>query len=445
MMTEIRILIADDDFMFCRLTADLIRSQGYLVDTASTIEEARALLKAKDFDLVMQDMCFPALQDGFAMLEEARAAFPDMAILMISGSGHIPDAVNAIKYGANDFIEKPIAKDHLFIRLSRLSESIIMQRDLRSLQVTSIGMIGSSGPMHKLYDAIIQAAKFDTPVLISGETGVGKELVARAIHRLSDRSAKDMVIVNCASIPHELFEAEVFGYEKGAFTGAVGTRKGYFEYAENSSILLDEISELPMSEQAKLLRVISEQEIQKLGGKPQKVNVRIISASNQDLPQRIKDGDFREDLYYRIGSIVIEVPPLRQKPEDIIPLSLHFIASFCIRHQISPKALAPSAAAWLLEQNYPGNVRELKNTVERALVFSPNDTLSVVDFTTMPDCGENEALSYREIVLNFERNYLEQTLIMHDLNISRTAAYLKIDKSNLWKKLGTLGIEIPRK
>jgi DNA-binding NtrC family response regulator len=306
-------------------------------------------------------------------------------------------------------------------------------------------MVGSSAPMHKLYDAIIQASKFDTPVLISGETGVGKELVARAIHRLSDDGDKEMVIVNCASIPHELFEAEVFGYEKGAFTGAVGMRKGYFEHAENSSILLDEISELPMLEQAKLLRAISEQEIQKLGGKPQKVNTRIISASNQDLPQRIKDGEFRDDLYYRISSIVIEVPPLRQRPEDIIPLSRHFINSFCARNHVSPKGLAPSAAAWLLEQNYRGNVRELKNTVERALVFSQSDTLTVVDFTTTEGLEDIESLSYREIVLNFERTYLEQALIIHDLNISKTAAYLRMDKSNLWKKLSTLGIEMPRK
>lgn len=444
-MTKIRILIADDDYMFCRLTADLIRSQGYQVETASSTEEARALLNAKDFDLMMQDMCFPALQDGFAMLEEAHAAFPKMSILMISGSGHIPDAVNAIKYGANDFIEKPIAKDHLFIRLSRLSENITMQRDLRNLQVSSIGMIGCSAPMQKLYEAIIRAAKFNTPVLITGETGVGKELVARAIHRLSEQCEKEMVILNCASIPHELFEAEVFGYEKGAFTGATGMRKGYFEYAENSSILLDEISELPMDVQAKLLRAIAEQEIQKLGGKTQKVNIRIISASNQDLSQKIKDGDFRDDLYYRISSIVIEVLPLRQKPGDILPLAQHFINGFCMRHQISPKDLAPSATAWLLEQDYPGNVRELKNTVERALVFSQNETLSVVDFTTNWTLEESEALSYRDIVLNFERTFLEQALISHDLNVSKTASYLKMDKSNLYKKLCTLGIEVSRK
>ncbi len=444
-MTEIKILIADDDHIFCRLTANMIRSQGYQVDTASSCEEARALLQAKQYDLLMQDMCFPALQDGFCILEEAHAEFPGMAILMISGSGHIPDAVNAIKYGAKDFIEKPISKDHLFIRLSRLSESVIMQRELRNLQVSSIGMIGSSEPMQSLYASIIRAAKFHTPVLILGETGVGKELVARAIHRLSDQSAKDMVIVNCASIPHELFEAEVFGYEKGAFTGAVGTQKGYFEYAEDSSIFLDEISELPMPGQAKLLRAISEQEIQKLGGQTQKVNTRLISASNQDLAQMIKDGEFRDDLYYRISSIIIEIPSLRQRVEDIIPLSRHFINSFCSRHQISPKSLAPSAAAWLLEQSYPGNVRELKNTVERALVFSQNETLSVVDFTTIQNSEEKEALSYREIVHNFERNFLEQALVSHDLNISKTASYLKMDKSNLWKKLSALGIDIPPK
>ncbi|MCB5252938.1 MAG: sigma-54 dependent transcriptional regulator [Candidatus Cloacimonadaceae bacterium] len=444
-MAEIKILIADDDYMFCRLTADLIRSQGYLVETASSCEEVRALLDEQHFDLMMQDMRFPALQDGFGMLEEAHARFPDMAILMISGSGHIPDAVNAIKYGASDFIEKPIAKEHLLIRLSRLSESIAMHKELRNLQVSSIGMFGSSPPMQKVYDVIIRAAKFDAPVLISGETGVGKELAARAIHRLSDHSAREMVRVNCASIPHELFEAEIFGYEKGAFTGATESRKGFFEYAENSSLFLDEISTLPLPGQAKLLRAISEREIQKLGGKAKTINTRIISASNQDLTQKIKDGSFRDDLYYRISNIHIEIPPLRERTQDIIPLCLHFINSFCIRHQIMPKSLTPSATAWLLEQSYPGNIRELKNLAEHAVVFSSSDTLNVVDFTTTRNSEEEQNLSYREIVLNFERNFLEQAFIENGLNISRTASYLKMDKSNLSKKLSALGIEIHRK
>lgn len=444
-MSDIRILIADDDTIFCRLTSDLLRGEGYQIQTASSIEEAQKKLKDETYDLVMQDMCFPALQDGFGMLEELHERFPQMPILMISGSGHIPDAVNAIKYGATDFIEKPIAKEHLLIRLARLKEAILMHRDMRDLQLSSIGMVGSSPAMQKVFDAIIQAAKFDTPVLISGETGVGKELAAAAIHRLSDLGNKNLVTINCASIPRELFEAELFGYEKGAFTGAVNSRKGYFEFAQGSSIFLDEIGELPLEVQAKLLRVISEQEIQKLGSKAQKVNTRIISASNQDLPRMIEEGSFRSDLYYRISTINIEIPPLRKRREDIITLAEFFLTGFCNRNQIQPKSISPAAATWLLEQDFPGNVRELKNCVERAVVFSKNDTLSVVDFTTNEDTAIQGPASYRDTVRQFERKYLESVLLAHGGNISQAALYLQMDKSNLAKKLSSLGIDNNRK
>ncbi len=444
-MSDIRILIADDDTIFCRLTSDLLRGEGYQIQTASSIEEAQKKLKDETYDLVMQDMCFPALQDGFGMLEELHERFPQMPILMISGSGHIPDAVNAIKYGATDFIEKPIAKEHLLIRLARLKEAILMHRDMRDLQLSSIGMVGSSPAMQKVFDAIIQAAKFDTPVLISGETGVGKELAAAAIHRLSDLGNKNLVTINCASIPRELFEAELFGYEKGAFTGAVNSRKGYFEFAQGSSIFLDEIGELPLEVQAKLLRVISEQEIQKLGSKAQKVNTRIISASNQDLPRMIEEGSFRSDLYYRISTINIEIPPLRKRREDIITLAEFFLTGFCNRNQIQPKSISPAAATWLLEQDFPGNVRELKNCVERAVVFSKNDALSVVDFTTNEDTAIRGPASYRDTVRQFERKYLESVLLAHGGNISQAALYLQMDKSNLAKKLSSLGIDNNRK
>lgn len=444
-MSEIRILISDDDSIFCRLTGDLLRNAGYSVHTASSIEDAVESLKRNQFDLVMQDMCFPALQDGFGMLEELHKRYPDMPILMISGSGHIPDAVNAIKYGATDFIEKPISKEHLLIRLDRLKDSILMHRGMRDLQLSSIGMVGHSEPMQKVYDAIIQAAKFDTPVLISGETGVGKELAASAIHRLSPLGGKNLVTINCASIPRELFEAELFGYEKGAFTGAVSSRKGYFEFAQNSSIFLDEIGELPMEVQAKLLRVISEQEIQKLGGNAQKISTRIISASNQDLPQMIEDGSFRSDLYYRISTINIEIPPLRKRRQDVITLAEFFVTGFCNRNQIPPKSISPAAAAWLLEQDFPGNVRELKNCVERAVVFSKNEALGVVDFTTNQQEVDYCPASYRETVRQFERNYLESVMLAHGRNISQAALYLQMDKSNLAKKLSSLGIDIQRK
>lgn len=441
-MNKIRILIADDDLVFCKLTGDLLRQEGYLVYTASSIDEANKALDSQSFDLVMQDMRFPALQDGFDVLEDIHTRFPRLPILMISGSGHIPDAVNAIKYGATDFIEKPIAKDHLLIRLDRLRESILMAKNMRNLQISSIGMVGRSEAMQNVFDAIIQAAKFDSPVLIEGETGVGKELAAAAIHRLSDLSDKNMISVNCASIPRELFEAEFFGYEKGAFTGAVNSRKGYFEYAQGSSIFLDEIGDLPMEVQAKLLRVISEQEIQKLGGITQKVSTRIISASNRDLKTMVDEGSFRDDLYYRISTIKIEIPPLRKRSEDIIPLAEHFISRFCRRNQISPRSISPDAATWLMKQRFPGNVRELKNRVERAAVFSKNEALSVVDFTTNEPNTDRTSASFRETVRRFERNYLESVLLAHNGSITRTANYLKMDKSNLSKKLNALGVDI---
>lgn len=444
-MYKLRVLIADDDHVFCRLTADLIRSAGYEVHTASSVEDAQKALATVAYDLMMQDMCFPALQDGFGMLEEVHAKFPALPILMISGSGHIPDAVNAIKYGATDFIEKPIAKEHLLIRLSRLSENLKMQRDIREVQVSAIGMIGNSPAMQKVYDTIIQAARFDTPVLISGETGVGKELAAAAIHRLSPKSNKNMVSINCASIPRELFEAELFGYEQGAFTGAQTARTGYFEFAEGNSIFLDEIGELPLQVQAKLLRVISESEIQKLGGKIHKISTRLISASNQDLFRMIEEGSFRSDLYYRISTINIHIPALRERIEDIIPLTEYFMNSFCNQNQIPPKILAPNAAAWLLEQDFPGNVRELKNMVERAVVFCKAEQLTVVDFTTKEQISSEDGHSYRDTVRAFEKQYLESVLSMHSGNLSQAALYLQMDKSNLSKKMSALGITNGRK
>ncbi|MCK9556521.1 MAG: sigma-54 dependent transcriptional regulator [Candidatus Cloacimonetes bacterium] len=444
-MNSIRILIADDDTIFCKLIEDLLRREGYIVHSASCIAEAQAALNTYKFDLVMQDMCYPALQDGFAMLEELHERYPEMPILMISGAAHIPDAVNAIKYGATDFIEKPIAKEHLIIRLERLKDNILMRRNLHGLQLSSIGMIGNSEPMKQVYDSIIKASRFDTPVLICGETGVGKELAAMAIHRLSDLHEKNLVTINCASIPSELFESELFGYEKGAFTGATNSHKGYFEYAQGSSIFLDEIGELPMTVQAKLLRVISEQEIQKLGGGPCKVSTRIISASNKNLLDMVENALFRDDLYYRISTIKIDIPPLRNHRDDIIILADYFLHCFCTRHQIPLKIISPSAAAWLFEQDYPGNVRELKNSVERAAVFSISQTLSVVDFTTKYPELDDIPTSYRETVRQFERNYLEKILLIHDGNITRAASYLQMDKSNLSKKISSLGIELPGK
>lgn len=443
-MYKLKVLISDDDHVFCKLTAGFIRNAGFEVHTASSLQEAHQLLASQTFDLMMQDMCFPAVQDGFGILQEVHERYPAMPVLMISGSGHIPDAVNAIKSGAADFMEKPLAKEHLLLRLKCLSENLKIKRSMRAVQMAAIGMTGTSPAMQKVYDAIIGAAQFDTPVLITGDTGVGKELAALAIHRLSNLSQKPMVSINCASIPQDLFEAELFGYEKGAFTGAVTAKAGYFEYAAGTSILLDEIGELPMAVQAKLLRAISENEIQKLGGKTHKIKTRLICASNRNLLQMIEAGHFRNDLYYRISSINIQIPRLSERREDIIPLTECFINAFCKRNQIPLKTLSPKSAVWLLEQDFTGNVRELKNIVERAVVFGKKDQLNVVDFTkeySLPETGR----SYRDAVLAFEKQHLESVLRIYDGNISQAALFLQMDKSNLSKKLNALGISIMRK
>ena len=293
-----RILLADDDKVFCNLVSRVLKRNEYEVTSVNSVEEAQKALQSSNYDIMMLDMCFPALSDGFGLLEEVRQQWPRMLVLMISGSGHIPDAVQAIKYGAADFIEKPPEPEHLLLRLNALSGHLLREKQLKQARVAAIGMVGVSREMNAVFDGIIQASRFDNPVLITGETGVGKELAAHAIHRLSDYGDRNMLSINCASVPRELFEAELFGYTQGAFTGAVKEHKGFFEYAHNTSFFLDEVGELPLELQAKILRVISEGEMQKIGGDIRPVRTRIISASNRDLEQAVEQGTFRGDLFY---------------------------------------------------------------------------------------------------------------------------------------------------
>ena len=446
-MSRFRILLADDDLIFLKLTTQLLENAGYDVETAASVEAVEERLQNGKHDVLMQDMCFPALHDGFGVLSDVHEHYPSLPVLMISGSGHIPDAVLAIKNGAVDFIEKPLEVSRLLIRLQRITDTIAAVRELHELQVAAIGMHGKSSAMEALFDDIVKAARFDCPVLITGETGVGKELAAGAIHRLSKYAAKNMVSLNCASIPKELFEAELFGFERGAFTGADKARKGYFEFADSNSLFLDEISQLPMEVQAKLLRVISEGEIQKLGGKVMKINTRIISASNQDLAKMTEDNSFRSDLFYRLNTVHIKIPPLRNRIDDIPDLADYFMTAFCAKNDIQPKPISPVAVAWLCEQSWPGNVRELKNFVERAVVFAKNDHLSVVDFTTESgdELTDSETGSLRNAITRFERAYIENVLRAYAYNIRQCAFHLQMDKSNLFKKIAALEIVLPGK
>ncbi len=444
MMGKIRILLADDDLVFLRLTTDLLTNAGYDVVSAAKMEGCEQILRNEKVDVMMLDMCFPALQDGFNTLSYVHDAYPELPILMISGSAHIPDAVSAIKNGAMDFIEKPLDTNHLLMKLKRLSDGISIKAQMHELRIAAIGMRGTSAPMEALFGEIIKASQFDCPVLISGETGVGKELAAHAIHRLSKYGAQSLISINCASVPKDLFEAELFGYEKGAFTGADKVKKGYFEYAHNNSFFMDEISQLPISVQAKLLRVVAEGEVQKLGGRVSKIKTRIISASNQDLFGLCEEGSFRKDLLYRLNTMHIVIPPLRQRIDDIPGLADYFVSEFCSRNFLPPKTISSSAKAWMCEQRWDGNIRELKNVVERGVIYSKSDTLSVVDFTTPREAGfqDSKTSSLRSVLSSFEKAYIEHALIENEYNVRKTAEMLHMDKSNLFKKISSLGIKL---
>lgn len=444
-MDRARILLADDDSVFCRLVGDLLRQNGYEVALALDTLGARQALQQSGFDIMMLDLCFPALMDGFNLLDEVREKYPRMTILMISGSGHIPDVVRAIRQGATDFIEKPVEPEHLLLRIANLNNKILQERQLRHLEQAAIGMVGVSAQMEKVFAAISAAAKFDTPVLVTGETGVGKELAVRAIHRLGKFGTRELVSINCASVPRELFEAELFGYEKGAFTGAVSAFKGYFEFAQNTSLFLDEVGELPAGVQAKLLRVLSEGEIQRIGGKVGSSNARILSASNQDLQDAIRAGTFREDLFYRLNAIHIHIPPLRQRICDIAPLARHFVADFCQRNQQAPKEISRRALDWMGEQKWEGNVRELRSCVERAVIFASGDVLNPEDLVAQPDELEAAELyqsSLREHLRQCEARIISQYLRANDYNVTRAAKQLGMDKSNLSKRIHTLGLDL---
>ena len=424
-----RILLADDDKVFCNLVSRVLKRNEYEVTSVNSVEEAQKALQSSNYDIMMLDMCFPALSDGFGLLEEVRQQWPRMLVLMISGSGHIPDAVQAIKYGAADFIEKPPEPEHLLLRLNALSGHLLREKQLKQARVAAIGMVGVSREMNAVFDGIIQASRFDNPVLITGETGVGKELAARAIHRLSDYGDRNMLSINCASVPRELFEAELFGYTQGAFTGAVKEHKGFFEYAHNTSFFLDEVGELPLELQAKILRVISEGEMQKIGGDIRPVKTRIISASNRDLEQAVEQGTFRGDLFYRLNAIHIHIPPLRTRREDIPGLAQYFLNDFCAKQSITPKFLTPEAQSWLSQRKWKGNARELKHCVERAVIFTTSDYLDVVDFTTAETSvrknysGERH-LSMAEMVKAYEKQLIEFYLKENNYNVSQTAKHL---------------------
>ena len=431
----------------------VLRDEGYLVDAVGTAEECLERTARQAFDVIVLDIWLPGM-DGLATLAKLRERGVDAQVVIISGHGNIESAVRAIKLGAFDFVEKPLSleKTVLVVRNAIRQRSLEAEnRDLRARVDRRLTMIGESQAMQQLREQIAMAAPTNGRVLILGDNGTGKELVARTIHALSHRRAGPFVEVNCAAIPEELIESELFGHVRGAFTGAVSDRRGKFEAADGGTIFLDEIGDMSLKTQAKVLRVLQEQVVEPVGSRQQiAVDVRVIAATNKDLAAAIRAGEFREDLYFRLNVIPIFVPPLRERREDIPRLAEFFMAGFAQEYGRRPKAFDAEAIDRLQRYDWPGNVRELRNLIERLVIMVPGDTIGADDLSFLRPVEASERsdgepageplLPLHEARDRFEREYILRALARQHGNMSRTAEVLGVERSNLYRKMRAFGI-----
>jgi two-component system nitrogen regulation response regulator NtrX len=446
-----RILLIDDDAGIRESMRMPLEYEGYEYLSAGSAEEGIALVQRESPDIVFLDVKMPGI-DGMEALNRIKALNEGVPVVMISAHGTTSTAFEASKRGAVDFIEKPFGAERLLVTIrNQLDRSRLIDenRTLRRAAEVRHQMVGESPGLRQVGDAIKRAAPTNATVLLLGESGVGKELVARAIHRNSLRSRDRFIQVNCAAIPEELIESELFGHEKGSFTGATEKQIGKFEQADKGTIFLDEVGDMSPKTQAKVLRVLQEGEVERLGSaRTIKVDVRVIAATNKDLEAEIEKGTFREDLYFRLSVIPIRVPPLRDRREDIPLLVKHFADLFARENNRRPPRFTPGALEFLKSARWKGNVRELKNTVERLIIMTPGDSVDVDDLRDIvrleprpqtPDNNEKPG-TLREFKESAERAFLVEKLREHSWNISKTAEVIGTPRSNLYKKLEQYGI-----
>lgn len=439
----IRILLAEDDEIMRITIQDRLEKYGWRVEVATDGQKALELLDHYSFRIIVSDVRMPNL-DGMELLKHVREATPYTDIIMMTGYGNVESAINCLQMGAADYLLKPFDMDDLVIRINRIlavqnlkARNISLEDHCRQQQQQLIG----SGPrMQEVYRLIEQAAPSDASILITGESGTGKELVAEAIHSASRRHNQPYIRLNCAAIPEGLMESEMFGHERGAFTGALKQKIGKFEMANSGTLLLDEIADLPLSLQPKLLRVLQEQELDRVGGtRTVKVDVRIICATAKDLSKEVEKGNFREDLYYRLRVIPIKLPALRNRKEDIPELTQHFLHNFSLKRGIA-MTLTSKAMERLLDYNFPGNVRELKNILERASVLAPEPSILPSDLPSDLQKGVHTASEPQTLILSEALARTEKKVILKALNqtggVKQAAAdLLGISRKNLWEKM----------
>ncbi len=475
------ILIVDDERNIRRTLGLVLRGEGFAVVEAATGEEAwEKLTSGERVDLAIVDLLLPKMS-GLQLVERIQKdeTVGPLPIICISGHATVHDAVTAIKLGARDFFEKPLSRERILVGVQNaLTTSRLVQKvvELNALVETRYEMIGQSAAMQRLYKEIDRVAPTKAGVLITGESGTGKELVSRALHQLSPRKPGPFVKVNCAAIPRELIESELFGHEKGAFTGAQIKRRGFFEQAHGGTLFLDEIGDMDLAAQSKLLRALQSGEIGRVGSEQiMHVDVRVLAATNKDLGRAVQNGTFREDLFFRLNVFPIRSPSLRERQEDIQALAIFFIDAFCRENGLRPKTLDRSAILALERREWPGNVRELKNAVERAAILSSGDVVTIADLPEDPhqspfdDDAATEAadapeirasnpgdgrassppatqdigprLTLREFRDRAERRYIIEVLGSLDWNISRAAVILGVERTNLHKKIRAYGIK----
>ena len=451
-----KVLIVDDEAGVRSALMGVLGDEGYVVEAVESGEACLDRVVGRVFDVIVLDIWLPGV-DGLDTLTTLRERAVDAQVVMISGHGSIEAAVRAIKLGAFDFLEKPLSLEKTVLvvrnalRQRRLEvENRALRADVDRRQV----MVGDSRVMVQLREQIGLAAPTNGRVLVQGENGTGKELVARSVHALSCRSAGPFVEVNCAAIPEELIESELFGHVRGAFTGAVSPRRGKFEVADGGTIFLDEIGDMSLKTQAKMLRVLEEQVVEPVGGRMAvAVDVRIVAATNKNLQEEIQAGRFRDDLFYRLNVVPIFVPPLRDRQEDIDRLTEHFLARYTSEYGRRAKTVDPAARAMLRSYRWPGNVRELRNVVERVVIMVPGTIVTARDLgfleTSPVRSGPPPVQAQRPVRLQdardrFERDYIVQALAEQGGNITRTAGALGMERSNLYRKMRSFGIRPPR-
>ena len=449
-MPRTTLLIVDDEPNILTSLRRALEIEGYVVEVAGSGRVGLDKVEDKDVDLVMLDVMMPEL-DGLSTLKQIRDKHPELPVIMMSGHGTVDTAVQATKLGAYDFLEKPLSTEKTLVSVKNALDHARLSREHAQLTERAraeFAMIGGGARMRAIFDKIRKTAPSLGRVLITGENGTGKELVARALHDHSKRGDKPFIKLNCAAIPQELIESELFGHEKGAFTGATQQRRGKFELADGGTLFLDEVGDMNPSAQAKVLRVLQEGELERVGGhETLQVDVRVVAATNKDLQAEIRAGRFREDLYYRLAVVPLELPPLREHKEDIPSLVEHFLMATCAANDRKKKTIAPAAVTLLMQYDWPGNVRELRNSIERLVILTGDapviaeaDVQEILPTVKPVKARFARGTALKDLVAAAEREIILASLEANGHHIANTARELQLERSHLYKKMRALGI-----